>query len=110
MDIEQNLKDSLLLEIYGKLLTEKQREILSEFYNDNISISEIAEGHNSTRQAVNDLIKRSVKVLNDYETKLGLLDRFNKIKATVNDTLNNINGDFDKEYVISCLNKILEDM
>ena len=78
MSIEQNLEVSLLLEIYGNLLTQKQQDILSEFYNDNISISEIAQTHDSSRQAVNDLIKRSVKVLQDYEKKLHLLKKLNK--------------------------------
>ncbi len=109
MDIQQNLRDSLLLEMYQNLLTDKQCEILSEFYFDNNSISEIAQTHNSSRQAVNDLIKRSVNVLNDYENKLGLLEKFNKIKQTVGDVLDNIDN-IDKQSLIDALNKILEDM
>ena len=110
MSIEQNLEVSLLLEIYGNLLTQKQQDILSEFYNDNISISEIAQTHDSSRQAVNDLIKRSVKVLQDYEKKLHLLKKFVKIKTTVNDVLSNNPRTENNKPFVEALNKILEDM
>ena len=110
MSIEQNLEVSLLLEIYGNLLTQKQQDILSEFYNDNISISEIAQTHDSSRQAVNDLIKRSVKVLQGYEKKLHLLKKFVKIKTTVNDVLSNNPRTENNKPFVEALNKILEDM
>lgn len=110
MNIENNLKISLLLEIYGKLLTQKQCEILDEFYNDNISISEIAINHNSSRQAVNDLIKRSVNVLNDYEQKLGLLQKFNSIKEKVSIAITSLDNGIDKQSLIKTFNEILEDV
>ena len=110
MNIENNLKISLLLEIYGKLLTQKQCEILDEFYNDNISISEIATNHNSSRQAVNDLIKRSVNVLNDYEQKLGLLQKFNSIKEKVSIAITSLDSGIDKQTLVKTFNEILEDV
>lgn len=108
MDLEHNLKISLLLEIYGKLLTNKQQEILNEFFNCNISLSEIAQSHSSSRQAVNDLIKRSVKILEGYEDKLGLLARFNKIKSKINKVL--VSDKKDISSLENALNNILEDL
>ena len=63
MILEDNLKLSLLFEMYGNLLTEKQKLYLDGYLNKNLSLTEIAEVNNSSRQAVNDLIKRSIKFL-----------------------------------------------
>lgn len=62
-----------LFDIYGVLLTEKQQEAVSLFYEEDCSLSEIAESFNSTRQAVNDLLKRTLTVMERYEAGLGLL-------------------------------------
>lgn len=109
MDLEQNFKYSLLTEIYGNLLTEKQRTILRDYFDNNISLSELAVINKTTRQAVNDIIQRTAKVLDSYEDKLRLLERFNLVKEEVKNISDNIEGkNFDKEKVIGHLNKILE--
>ena len=109
MNLEDNLKFSLLTEFYGNLLTEKQRSILRDYFDKNISVSEIAKMNNTSRQAVNDIIQRTSKVLLDYEEKLRLLDKFNLIKADVKEILEILKSkDFDKTEVETRLSKILE--
>ena len=56
--VDKNVKVSILWQIYGKLLTNKQYEIINDYYNNDLSLSEIAENNNITRQAVRDVIKR----------------------------------------------------
>ena len=66
---------ALLNDIYGNLLTDKQKMMLDMFYNEDLSLGEIAEINQTSRQAVFDNIKRSEKALENYEAKLGLLAR-----------------------------------
>ena len=75
MKIENNVKISVLLEIYGKLLTEKQYHLLNDYYNNDLSLAEIAENENITRQAVRDNLKKGEKKLFDYEEKLEIMKK-----------------------------------
>ena len=56
--MEKNVKVSMLCQIYGKMLTEKQYQVINDYYNNDLSLSEIAENNNITRQAVNDVINK----------------------------------------------------
>ncbi len=67
---------ALLLDFYGNLLTDKQRMVMSYYYDEDMSLGEISEELEISRQAVYDLIKRSEKMLREYEAKLGLVKRF----------------------------------
>ncbi|MCD5410160.1 MAG: HTH domain-containing protein [Clostridiales bacterium] len=62
-----------MLDFYGKLLTDKQLEVMELYYNQDLSLTEIAENLNVTRQAVHDAIKKSEKSLKEYENKLNLV-------------------------------------
>ena len=62
----------ILWTLYGKLLTEKQSEIIDNYYNEDLTLSEIAENNNITRQAVRDIIQKAEKKLYEYEEKLEL--------------------------------------
>ncbi len=110
MELSQNLKTSLLLETYGNLLTDKQRSIMKDFCDNNMSLSEIAESNNSSRQAVNDLIRRSTASLNEYERRLGLLARFIDAKSKIDDVIEYVKNNGNNKELITKLLSILEDM
>lgn len=81
--MEKKLMVSLLLEFYGQLLSDKQREIMEYYYNDDLSLSEIAGNIGITRQGVHDTIHRVEIQLNQWEDKLGLYKRFQQIEASL---------------------------
>lgn len=76
--MEKNVHISMLCEVYGKLLTEKQLDILENYYDNDLSLSEIAENNNITRQAVRDIIKKGENKLFEIEEKLGIMKRMLK--------------------------------
>ena len=71
--MDKNVEIALLLDFYGNMLTYRQREIMNLYYEDNLSLSEIAEELSISKQGVSDSIKRSEKVLYDTESKLQLM-------------------------------------
>lgn len=73
--MEKNVKVSMLLSIYGKLLTEKQYDVLDNYYNSDLSLSEIAENTGITRQAVRDNIKKGENKLFEFEEKLEIMKK-----------------------------------
>lgn len=76
--MEKNIKISMLCEIYGNLLTDKQLTILKYYYDQDLSLSEIAENQKITRQAVRDIIKKGENKLFELEEKLGFMKRMFK--------------------------------
>ena len=76
----KDLSISYLLDFYGQMLTDKQREVTEFYYNDDLSLAEIADHCHSTRQGVRDSIKRAEAQLREYEEKLGLARRFVEIQ------------------------------
>ena len=73
--MEKNVEVSMLLQIYGKMLTDKQYELLNDYYNNDLSLSEIAENINITRQAVRDNLKKGENKLFEYEEKLRIMEK-----------------------------------
>ena len=76
----KNLEISNLLDFYGDVLTEKQRDVLEQYYNDDLSLAEIAENFGITRQGVRDVIVRAEGILSDLEDKTGLIKRFHAMQ------------------------------
>ena len=76
---EKNMNISFLLDFYGDVLTEKQMEILDLYYNEDLSLAEIAESNGLTRQGVRHVIKKAEDTLTDLESKLGLANRTSSV-------------------------------
>ena len=77
------LEQALLYDFYGELLTNHQKEVYEQFVLEDLSLSEIAESAGISRQGVHDLVKRCNKILEGYETKLHLVEKFLAIKDKV---------------------------
>ena len=77
----KNLESSYLLDFYGSLLGEKQRRLFSRYYDDDLSLAEIAELEGMTRQGVRDAVKRAETQLLEMEAKLGLARRFQTVQS-----------------------------
>ena len=88
--MEEVFKYSMLLDIYGDLLTEKQLNIMKNYFEENLSLNEIAENENTSRQAVFDMIRRGEKILNQYEDKLSLLNTYLKNKEIIEEIFKNL--------------------
>ena len=107
--MEKNVEISMLCQIYGKLLTEKQLNILNDYYNNDYSLSEIAENNKITRQAVRDNLKKGENNLFEYEEKLGFMRKEimqeESIEAILSEITKIENSMPDKEVA-----KILQDV
>ena len=77
------LEQALLYDFYGELLTDHQKEIYEQFVLEDLSLSEIAESAGISRQGVHDLVKRCNKILEGYEAKLHLVEKFLSVKEKV---------------------------
>ena len=81
--MSKNLEIALLLDFYGDMLTEKQRSMVDYYYNDDLSLAEIAENEGISRQGVRDSIKRAEAQMLEMEERLGLYRRFRRISDDV---------------------------
>ncbi|MDY6233028.1 YlxM family DNA-binding protein [Peptostreptococcus porci] len=95
MDIEKMLEIESLYSQYASLLTDKQRDIISMYYDEDYSLGEISQILKISRQSVYDSLKRSETALKDYENKLGMIDKMKQIEIFVN-SIEKCLG-FDKE-------------
>lgn len=87
---EKNMNISFLLDFYGEVLTEKQREIMDLYYNADLSLAEIAESTDLTRQGARHVIKKAEDELMNLENKLGLANRFVKLGTAYNTIAENL--------------------
>ena len=77
--MEKIVEQGLLYDFYGELLNEHQRRIYEDAVMNDMSLSEIAQEAGISRQGVHDLIKRCDKTLEDYESRLHLMEKFRMI-------------------------------
>lgn len=83
--MEKNIEVSLLFDFYGELLKPSGRQAVELYYNDDLSLAEIAAQTGITRQGVRDSIKRCEQQLFDFEKKLGLLRQFQSLRQGLDD-------------------------
>ena len=111
--MEKKVEVSILCDLYGKLLTEKQYEIINDYYNNDYSLSEIAENNGITRQAVRDIIKKGEKKLFEYEEKLSFMKRMlnqeKKIEKVLSE-LTKIQKNSSDKQVASILESIKKEL
>lgn len=76
----QAYRMALLFDFYGDMLTDRQKEFYDLYYNEDLSLAEIAENYDITRQGVRDVIVRAEGILNELEEKTGIIRRFKKMQ------------------------------
>ena len=77
--MEKDLTVSLLLDAYGGLLTERQRDMMEQYYEEDLSLAEIDDNCGVTRQGVRDAVRRTEKILRGYEQSLGMVARYQAV-------------------------------
>jgi len=82
---EKDFKISYLLDFYGDILTDKQKDAIDLYYNEDLSLAEIAEYQNITRQGVRDAIKRGEEILLEMEEKLGFAGKTEELTVLLED-------------------------
>ncbi|MBQ2932893.1 MAG: YlxM family DNA-binding protein [Clostridia bacterium] len=83
--MEKNVEISLLFSFYGKMLTDRQADTVELYYNEDLSLSEVGAELGISRQGVRDNLKRAEAILYDTEKRLGLAERFLRIKSKLSD-------------------------
>ncbi|NCC44822.1 MAG: DNA-binding protein [Clostridia bacterium] len=105
MNMDKLARQALLYDFYGELLTEHQRGVYEEVVLNDFSLSEVAEDQGISRQGVHDLVKRSTKILEDYEGKLHLVEKFVTIREKVHE-IHGLTQDYEGKDLKKLMNKI----
>lgn len=108
--MEEKVRISILFGIYGNLLTEKQYNVLNDYYNNDFSLSEIAENNNITRQAVNDIISKSKNKLLEYEEKLLFMNKVFRQEEIVDEIIIELKKLEDNKLSKSEIDKIIRQL
>ncbi|MDU5913711.1 MAG: sigma factor-like helix-turn-helix DNA-binding protein [Anaerococcus vaginalis] len=78
--MEKLVQVARLFDTYGSLLNEKQKDVINCYYNEDLSLNEIAQNNNKSKQAISDMIQRSVDKLFEFENELSLIKKKNKLR------------------------------
>ena len=95
MKFDDVTRQSLLYDFYGELLTERQKEVMELYNEENLSLAEIAEEFGISRQGVHDALHKAQKALEEYERKLGLVERFSATRDAISSISTEIDGAID---------------
>ena len=105
--MEKIVKVAQLYDMYGALLNEKQRDVINCYYNEDLSLQEIADNDGRSKQAISDMINRSVDKLFEFENELSLLKSKTELKASLFEIRELIESSNNKE-AIEMLNIVIE--
>lgn len=92
MKFDDVTRQSLLYDFYGELLTQRQKEVMELYNEENLSLAEIAEEFGISRQGVHDALHKAQKALEEYERKLGLVERFSATREAIGNISAEIDG------------------
>ncbi len=84
---QQAYRMTLLFDFYGEVLTDRQKEFYDLYFNEDLSLAEIAENYGITRQGVRDVIVRAEAILSDLEDKTGLIRRFHAMRSQLDEVI-----------------------
>ena len=105
-ELDNLAKENLLYDFYGGLLTDKQREVMELYHEENYSIVEIAGELGVSKQAVHDNLKKTERILSDYEDKLGLVSKF----VARSNALRTVRADVESLKVMMAENEGMKDL
>ena len=107
MELEKTVQMNMLFSFYGALLTPKQAQYMSDYYEEDYTLAEIAANYEVSRQAVYDSIKRVEDILINYEEKLQLIAEFEERKETLEKIRQYIEDSYGNDET---LNKLINDI
>ena len=105
--MEKLVEIGQLFDVYKALLNDKQRDVINCYYNEDLSLNEIAQNNNKSKQAISDMIQRSVDKLFEFEKELSLLSKREKLRADLTEIRELVESSNDKD-AIDKLDMILE--
>lgn len=108
-NMEKIVKVAQLYDMYGALLNEKQRDVINCYYNEDLSLQEIADNTGRTKQAISDMINRSVDKLFEFEDELSLLKSKTELVGALYDIRELIESSNNKE-AIQKLTELIENV
>ena len=107
--MEKFVEQTLLYDFYGELLTEHQKQVYEDVVLNDYSLSEVAQSLSISRQGVHDMVKRSTRLLNEYEEKLHLVEKFLNIRSQVI-KIHELADKYHAEDIAAISNVILEEL
>jgi len=103
--MDKILEQTLLYDFYGELLTDHQKSVYEDVVFQDLSLSEVAEQQQISRQGVHDLVKRCDKALRGYEAKLGLVKKFEETRRLVEEILR-LTERYEATQDVACVREI----
>lgn len=104
---EKNLNIGYLLDFYGELLTDRKRSVMDMYYNEDLSLAEIAEEIGISRQGARDIIKKCEEELLFYEEKLGLVQKLRRVENSAFELLQSAKEHSIPEHIKSQIEELL---
>lgn len=110
--MSKDLNFSILLDFYGSMLSERQFEIMDFYYNDDLSLAEIASEVGISRQGVRDALKKAEGIITEIEEKLELADKFYQINNQIDNIKKNLESilPLEDEQNSKVIQKVIDDI